>query len=99
MTGSVDQVEFVLFAVERSVEHAHGLRFDGDALLTLQVHLVERLLHQFALRYGSGKFEQTISQGRFAVIDVGDNAEISNMCLICHSIMPPHNTSSPSSPP
>ena len=45
MSRSIDQVQFVFFAVERGVAHTYSLSLDRDALLPLQVHLVERLLH------------------------------------------------------
>src|SRR5947209_16416068 len=99
MSWCIDEVQFVLFAIKCRVAHTHSLSFDGDALLTLQVHLVKGLLHQFAFGDRPCIFQQAIGKGGLAMIDMGDNAEISNMCLVCHAIIPPHSTSFPSSPP
>src|SRR5437016_4423039 len=89
VTGSIDQVQFILLPIERLIEHAYGLSFDGNTLLTLQIHLVEYLLRQFALRYGSCKFPYAVSKGRFAMVYMSDSTKISNMFLIRHSINPP----------
>ena len=56
----------------------HGVRFDGDAALALQVHGVEHLRHHFALGERAGDFQQTVRQRRFAVIDMRDDGEISD---------------------
>ena len=45
---SVDQVELVVQAIQRVVEHPDGFRLDRDALLTLQVHLVKDLFGEVA---------------------------------------------------
>src|SRR5258708_2336135 len=99
MPRSVDQVQLVLFAIEGAIEHAHRLCLDRNPFFTLQIHLIERLLHQFTFGNGASELQQTISQRRLAMVDMRDNTEIANMCLIGHEIIPPHNTSSPSSPP
>ena len=49
VAGRVDQVELIDLAVLGLVIQAHGVGFDGDAALALQVHGVEHLLHHFAL--------------------------------------------------
>ena len=56
MAGCVDQVQFVFFAIERRIAHAHCLSFDRDAFFALQIHLVKRLLHQFSLGDCASKF-------------------------------------------
>lgn len=44
MTRRVDEIELVGLAVIGLVEHANGLRLDGDATLALDIHRVEHLL-------------------------------------------------------
>ena len=48
--GRVDQVQLVRMPVAGRIIQAHGVGFDGDAALALQVHGVEHLLHHLALR-------------------------------------------------
>ena len=78
VAGGVDQVQFVGFAITRRIAHAHGARLDRDALLALEIHRVEDLRHHLAAGDGAGLFQQAVGERRFAVIDVGDDAEVAN---------------------
>ena len=78
----IDQIQLVLAAVGGVVEHADGLRLDGDALLALQVHRVQHLLLHGALRDGAGQLQQAVGEGRFSVVDVGDDAEVADVGLL-----------------
>jgi hypothetical protein len=72
------------------------MRLDRDPALAFQIHRIEQLVLLLALMYRAGRLEQTIAQGRLAVIDVRDDAEIarvrdrhggaevSRATLICH---------------
>jgi hypothetical protein len=76
----IDQVELVRFAVSGRVAHAHGARFDGDALFPLEIHRVEKLGFHLALGDGIRLFQQPIGEGRFTVVDVRDDRKIANLC-------------------
>ncbi len=55
---------------------------DRDPALALEIHRVEDLcLHLTGLER-AGELEETVSQGRLAVIDVGDDGEIPDESLI-----------------
>ena len=82
VAGGVDQVQLVLDAVVGGVAHADGLRLDGDALLALEVHLIEDLLGHVALGDRAGELEEAVGEGGFAVVDVGDDAEVADAALI-----------------
>ena len=83
MARGVDQVEHVVLAVRGAVVHADRLQLDGDAALALQVHRVEDLVVHLALRVTAPvSFEQPVGQGGFAVVDVGDDAEVADSCGI-----------------
>ena len=79
MTGGIDQVQSVGFAVQRRVLHAHSLGFDGDAALALQLHGVENLIHHLALFKNTRHLQQAVGQRALAVVDVGDDAEVADM--------------------
>ena len=72
----VDEVQAVGFAFVH-VFHLYGVALDGDAPFAFQVHIIEHL----PLRHldGVGKFEQSVGQGTFAVVNVGDDAEVAYM--------------------
>src|SRR5260370_16919645 len=67
---------------------ANAFRLDGDAALALEVHGVKNLFVHFALRQRAGHFEQAVSERGFAVVDVRDDAEVSNELRVHFSRLP-----------
>jgi hypothetical protein len=57
------------------------LQLDGNAALALQVHLIENLLAHLAQADGGGLLKQAISQRRFPVIYMGDDAKVPDEAL------------------
>ena len=85
VAGRVDQVQLVgLPVVRRLVEHAHRLGLDRDPALALEVHRVEQLGAHRARVDRVGQLEDPIGQRRLAVVDVGDDREVADVCLIGH---------------
>ncbi len=75
MARRVDHVQAVGGLVDLP-RHPHGLGLDGDATLALDVHPVEVLgAHRAGVNY-PGDLQHPVSQGRLAVVDVGDDAEV-----------------------
>ena len=74
----IDQVEDVALSIRSGVLHAGGLKLDRDAAFTLQFHVVEELLLHVASCDRAGVLQHPIGQGRFAMVDVGNDAEISD---------------------
>ncbi len=67
---------------------ANTFCFDGDAALALEVHGVKHLFVHFALRERAGHFEETVGKRGLAVVDVRDDAEISNELRVHFSRLP-----------
>src|SRR5882762_10484708 len=67
---------------------ANAFRFDGDAALALEVHGIEELFVHFALGERAGHFEKTIGERGLAMVDVRDDAEISNELRVHFSRLP-----------
>ena len=82
VSRSVDQVENILAAVLGLVNGAHGLRFDGDAALPLQVHIVENLFLHLPAGQKAGFLNNPVRQGGFAVVDMGDDTKVANFALV-----------------
>ncbi len=57
---------------------ANTFCLDGDAALALEIHGVQHLFVHFALRERPCHFEETVGKRGFAMVDVRDDAEISN---------------------
>ena len=99
MARGVDEVELVGFAVLGSVVQGNGAGFDGDAALPLDVHVIEDLILHDALVHALGQLQDAVRQGGLAVVDVCNDAEISDV-VSCHVIPPGECVSrSGSSPP
>ena len=84
VAGRVDEVQLVGLAVARLVQDAHGLRLDRDPALALEVHRVEHLRAHRARVDGLRHLEDAIGQRRLAVVDVGDDREVADVCLVSH---------------
>ena len=78
MAGGVNQVQDIVLAVLRFIRHADGLGFDGDAALTLQVHAVQHLGIFGGVNH-PGHFQHAVGEGGFAVVDMGDDAKVSDI--------------------
>ena len=77
MTGSVDQVEYVLLTVLCPVNDPHGLGLDRDAPFPFDIHIVENLGEHLAARQKPGLFYDPVRQRGFPVVNMRDDAEIS----------------------
>src|SRR4030095_4534820 len=78
VSGGVDEVERVNLTVPRAIEQPDRVRLDGDAALALQVHRVEDLVDRLLGVHGPGQRQQPVGQRRLAVIDVGDDREVTD---------------------
>ena len=58
------------------------MRLDGDAALALEVHGVEDLRLHLARLERAGQLEEAVRQRRLAVIDVGDDREITDVARV-----------------
>jgi hypothetical protein len=73
----VDQIQDVRPGVAlRRPGQAYGLALDRDAAFPLDVHPVEVLRAHGALVDDAGELQHPVGQGRLAVVDVRDDAEV-----------------------
>ncbi len=82
VAGGVDQVDLIGVAVLRLVIHGDGAGFDRDAPFPFQFHIVEILRLHFAGFDRVGQLEQTVGQGRFPMVDVGDDGKIADVFAV-----------------
>ncbi len=78
VAGRVDQVQLVVDALANVVIDGDGMHADGDAAFAFEVHGVEELGLELAMRDGAGLEQELVGQGALAVIDVGDDGEIAD---------------------
>jgi hypothetical protein len=66
------------------------LRLDGNATFPLNVHAVKVLGAHRPIVYDPGELQHSISKGGFSVVNVRDDAEISDSCRICLGRLKPN---------
>ena len=84
MAGGVHQVELIGLAVLGGVVEAHGLGLDGDPALLLDVHVIKDLLGHLARGEPAGELDQPVSEGRLAVVDMGNDRKIADLGKVSH---------------
>ena len=82
----VDQVQGIRLPVLRAVFQSDGTRFDGDAPFLFQLHIIENLILHDTRFDRSALFDQAVGKRRLSVVDVGDDGEVANSALFCHSL-------------
>ena len=82
MAGGIDQVEDILLPVIRFIDRADGLRFDGYAAFTLEVHVVKDLLLHFALSQKTGHLNDPVRKRGLTMIYMGYDTKITDFTLI-----------------
>ena len=68
--------------VNGSVGQANRLAFNGNSAFTFNIHGIENLVFKIPVRNNVRHLDKPVGQGGFAVIDMGDNAEISDILHI-----------------
>ena len=81
MAWGIYQVEHIVLPVA-VVVHLDGMALDGDATLFFQLHIVKHLILHIALRHGVGDFQQSVCQRAFAVVNVGNDTEITDVLQV-----------------
>ncbi len=83
MSGCIDQIEFV-FYLSMLVTHSHGLHLDSDSSFSFEVHGVKNLLLHLSFLYCVSELKHAVSKGRFSVVDMSDDGEVSDESSIGH---------------
>ena len=83
MPRRVDQIEVVDATVARRVLQRGRLRLDRDAALALDLHRVEHLRLHLAIAQAPATLNDAIGQRALAVVDVGNDGEISDVIHDC----------------
>ena len=78
MARRVDQIQDVRLAVVGVILQPDGAGLDGDAALALQLHRVEHLILHLALFDRVAFLQQAVRQRGLAVVDVRNDAEITD---------------------
>jgi hypothetical protein len=89
VAGSIDKIEPEYLTGSARVREHHGLAFDGNASFPFDLHVIKELVTELPIGNHAGKLNQTVGQGGFTVIDMGNNAEISDLLHAQFGFLPP----------
>ena len=78
MAWGVDEVEHVWLFLGL-VDHGDGRGLDSDAPLPFEIHGIEELLFRLTGGDGASQLHEAVGQGALAVIDMGDDGEVSDV--------------------
>ena len=79
MPRCIDEIQLILLPIRRTEIERHTLGLDRNAPFPLEVHRVQNLLGHLPRLQATTELDKTVSQGRLAVIDVRDDAEVTDM--------------------
>ena len=79
MPGCINQVKIIGVPVFCGIGETDGLAYNSDAAFALNVHRIEDLIFKIPLRNNIGGFDQAIRQRGFAVINMGNDTEVSDI--------------------
>ena len=82
MSGGIYEVKHIFVAVSALVGKSGSLKLDGYSPLSLQIHIIEKLLFHISVLHEACLFYYPVGQSGFAVIYMGSYAEISYILLI-----------------
>jgi hypothetical protein len=74
----IDQVEDIFLTIQLVI-HLDSVRLDRYAFFTLQIHIIEYLRLHLALVQGSRELQEPVCERTLAMVDVSDNAKISDV--------------------
>jgi len=86
--GGVDQIELEVLPGLTCIRQGDGVALDGYAPLTLEIHGVQDLVPEVPGAYETGVLDKAIGQGRLAVINVGNDAEVTRLSHVSPSSTP-----------
>ena len=75
----IDQIQQIVFAIRGTVIERNRVALDGNAPFTLDIHRVEHLFMKVTLRNTSTGLNESVGESRLAMINMGDDAEVSNV--------------------
>ena len=84
MPWRVDKIECVGFSIAGSIRQCYRLAFNGNATFPLDIHIIQHLILHFALVDNMSLFNEAIGKRRFAMVDMGNDAEIPDKFFLVH---------------
>lgn len=84
MSRGIDKVQLIGFTVITGVGKGDAMGLDGNTAFAFQVHGIEDLLVHFSIRQSATDLDETVRYGRFPMVNMGDDGEISDVLQVGH---------------
>ena len=75
MAGGIDQVEDVFLTLRLKI-HLNGVTLDRNPPFSFQIHIIQHLFPRITIRNSIGPLKETVGQGRFTVVNMGNDAKV-----------------------
>ena len=82
MPRGVDEIQPVFMLIVRSIFERNTLGLNRDPPLPFELHRIENLLRHFTAIQAPAFLDQSVSQRRLPMVDVGDDREVANVFLV-----------------
>ena len=86
MPRRVDEVQDIALPIVRRIFQSNRPRLDGDAPLSLQLHVVENLVLHLPGFHRLAFLQQPVRQGRLSVVNMGNDRKIPQFIQIGHTM-------------
>ena len=77
MSRRINQIQFVNLTLEIMMK-GYRTGFNGDATFTLEIHVIEDLFTKVSFVERISRFDQSVCKCTFTVVNMRNNAEISD---------------------
>ena len=82
MSGRINQIQKISFAIAGFIVQRGGLRLNRDAALFFDVHAVQNLRTHFAVFQAAAVLDEAVGKRGFTVVNMGDDGEIADIVHI-----------------
>jgi len=77
VSGRVNEIQDIIASFEL-IFHLDGMALDGYASFPFQIHIIQNLILKIPFCQGMCNLNQAVSQGTFSMVNVCNDAEISD---------------------
>ncbi len=79
MPRGIDDIELVGMSIIGVIHQCDALGLDGNPPFAFDIHGIENLIFHFSFRQTATHLDEAIRKGRFPMVNVGNNGEISDV--------------------
>ena len=82
MPGGINQIQFILLPILINIIQTDRLFLDRNASFPFKIHRIQDLRFHIPFLNSTGQFNETICQSRFPMVNMRNDAKISDVICI-----------------